>query len=447
MSRAMKDSGIPWIGEIPSHWKIKRLKYSCDLFGRIGFRGYTADDLVGKGEGAITLSPTNMDDIHLDLSHCSYLSWAKYYESPEIMVNNGDVLLVKTASVGKCVFVEDLPMEATVNPQILVLKNHHDNAKYLAYIFQTPEGQCYIDTTKGGSTIFTISQDKIGNYAFAFPPIQEQEEIVAFLDRKCREIDNMVSLHENMIVELKEYRQSVITEVVTKGLNPDVSSKDSGIKWIGLIPDGWRLCRVKDVLEDGKDGIKIGPFGSALTNKIEDGGQYKIYGQWNIVGRDFSEGKNYISKQTYDELQSYCIFSGDVLVSLMGTVGKCAVIPEGIQKGIIDSHVIKIRLNDRIMPSFFEYIYDKDNSWFVFEQIQRMKKGSIMDGLNSSIVKNLFLLLPPRKEQQDIVNYLDAKCSQIDTLISLKQSKIDALKEYKKSIIYEYVTGKKEVNG
>ena len=211
----MKDSGIAWVGKIPQHWEMKRIKYSCDMFGRIGFRGYTADDLVSEGEGAITLSPSNMSDTLLDYSHCSYLSWDKYYESPEIMVNNGDVLLVKTASVGKCVFVEHLPMEATVNPQILVLKNHKDNAKFLVYVFQTPEGFGYIETTKGGSTIYTISQEKIGNYIFAFPPREEQNAIVDYLDKKCTEIDTLISLKQSKIESLKEYKKSTIYEYVT----------------------------------------------------------------------------------------------------------------------------------------------------------------------------------------------------------------------------------------
>ena len=120
MAREMKYSGLHWLGQIPSDWRMKKLKFSCQMFGRIGFRGYTAEDLVGEGEGAITLSPTNMDGIKMNYEKCSFLRWKKYYESPEIMVRNGDVLLVKTASVGKCSFVENLPMETTVNPQILV---------------------------------------------------------------------------------------------------------------------------------------------------------------------------------------------------------------------------------------------------------------------------------------------------------------------------------------
>lgn len=210
-----KDSGIDWIGKIPQGWSTKKLKFSCQLYGRIGFRGYTADDLVPEGEGAITLSPTNMDGIMLDFSKCTYLKWDKYYESPEIMVKNGDVLLVKTASVGKCSYVERLPMETTVNPQIMILKHHKDIAKYIAYIFQTPLGTYYIDTTKGGSTIYTISQEKIGNYEFPFPTLSEQQLIADYLDKKCGEIDNLIAIKQQKIEELKDYKKSIIYEYVT----------------------------------------------------------------------------------------------------------------------------------------------------------------------------------------------------------------------------------------
>lgn len=200
------------------------------------------------------------------------------------------------------------------------------------------------------------------------------------------------------------------------------------------------------MLVSGKEGIKIGPFGSSLTNKVDGDGAYKVYGQWNIVDKDFSAGKNYVSADTFHELNAYQVFPGDVLISMMGTIGKCATIPEGICEGIMDSHVIKARLNEnKITSRFFELIYDKDNSSFIFDQMQVKKKGSIMDGLNSTIVKNLFLTLPPLPEQQIIAAYLDEKCAAIDSLIASKEALITELEAYKKSMIYEYVTGKKEV--
>lgn len=212
----MKDSGIEWIGQIPEGWRAKRLKFSCEVFGRIGFRGYTTDDIVADGEGAITLSPSNMKEMTMDFSKRTYLSWNKYNESPEIMVYEGDVLMVKTgSSYGKCSYVDYLPIESTINPQIVVFKNHKDNAKYIAYYFQTPMALAYIKTSVVGGTIPTIAQEKIMNYYFAFPPREEQNAIVDYLDTKCTEIDALVSLKQSKIDALKEYKKSIIYEYIT----------------------------------------------------------------------------------------------------------------------------------------------------------------------------------------------------------------------------------------
>lgn len=212
----MKDSGIEWIGQIPEGWRAKRLKFSCEVFGRIGFRGYTTDDIVADGEGAITLSPSNMKEMTMDFSKRTYLSWNKYKESPEIMVYEGDVLMVKTgSSYGKCSFVDSLPMESTINPQIVVFKKHKDNAKYIAYYFQTPMALAFIKTSVVGGTIPTIAQEKIMNYYFAFPPREEQNAIVDYLDTKCAEIDALISLKQSKIEALKEYKKSTIYEYIT----------------------------------------------------------------------------------------------------------------------------------------------------------------------------------------------------------------------------------------
>ena len=212
----MKDSGVEWIGDIPEHWEVKRLKFSCEFFGRIGFRGYKSEDLVNKDEGAITLSPSNMQNMGMSYTKCTYLSWDKYYESPEIMIAPSDVLVVKTGSTyGKCSFVETIPRESTINPQIVVLKNHKDNSKFIAYSFQTPFAKSFIDTTVVGGTIPTISQEKMRNYHFVFPSLSEQKEIVDYLDTQCTRIDSLITLKQAKIESLKEYKKSVIYEYVT----------------------------------------------------------------------------------------------------------------------------------------------------------------------------------------------------------------------------------------
>ena len=212
----LKDSGIEWIGEIPEHWEVKRLKFSCNVFGRIGFRGYKSDDLVSEGNGAITLSPSNMKDMKMDYTNRAYLSWKKYYESPEIMISKNDILMVKTGSTyGKCSFVDDIPMECTINPQIVVFKQHKDYPKFLAYSFQTKATRAFVETSVVGGTIPTIAQEKIMNYFFAFPPLSEQQSIADYLDLKCSEIDELISIKQQKIEKLKDYKKSLIFECVT----------------------------------------------------------------------------------------------------------------------------------------------------------------------------------------------------------------------------------------
>lgn len=212
----MKDSGVEWIGMIPKHWKIKRLKYVMHSYGRIGFRGYGTDDIVDEGQGAITLSPSNIQDSSMDYSKKTYLSWKKYYESPEIMIKNGDVLMVKTgSSYGKCAVVKDLPMECTINPQLVVFKEHKEFSEFLAYSFQTTFAKCFINTSVIGGTIPTISQEKINNYIFPFPSKSEQQAIVAYLDKEMQRFDSAITNCQRQIALLQERKQIIINEVVT----------------------------------------------------------------------------------------------------------------------------------------------------------------------------------------------------------------------------------------
>lgn len=433
----MKDSGIPWIGEIPEGWIPKKLKFSCKLFGRIGFRGYTADDLVDESEGAITLSPTNMDGIRLDFTKCSYLSWDKYFESPEIMVEKGDVLLVKTASVGKCVYVDYLPKETTVNPQILVLKEHKDCSKFIAYIFQTTLGDAYIDTTKGGSTIYTISQEKIGNYEFAFPPLAEQHLIATFLDKKCSEIDSLIELQEQMIEELKAYKQSVITEAVTKGLNPNVPMKDSGIEWIGDVPEEWEVCKLKYfTLKIGSGSTPTGGSEVYVNDGVKFLRSQNVYFEGLLL-----DDVVYISDEIDENMKGTRVLEGDVLLNITGgSIGRCFYVDSTLGRANVNQHVSIIRPYN----SNTKYIKYYLQSYLGQYQVKQLQTGGNREGLSAAAIKDFRFINCPLAEQQAIADYLDKKCGEIDELITIKQQKIESLKEYKKSVIYEYVTGKKE---
>lgn len=213
----MKDSGVEWIGEIPEGMDIIRIKFISDIFGRIGFRGYTQDDLVNEGDGAISLSPSNLKSFRMSYDKCTYISWSKYEESPEIKIENGDILFVKTgSSYGKSCIVKDLPEKATINPQLIVFKNIKCNNKYLFYLLQTwivdTQTQWYVT----GGTIPTMSQDKIANFYLPYyKDNYKQQQIVHFLDRKCTAIDNAIEKKKKAIEKWEEYKKSLIYYAVT----------------------------------------------------------------------------------------------------------------------------------------------------------------------------------------------------------------------------------------
>lgn len=214
--------------------------------------------------------------------------------------------------------------------------------------------------------------------------------------------------------------------------------KESGIQWIGAIPYNWNVERIKHIIQNNDNGIKVGPFGSALTNEVvsSDEGKYKVYGQSNLIRKDFSYGDNYVSEQNYKRLINYEVLPNDIAVSMMGTIGKCSVVPDNIEPGIMDSHLIKIRLSQKMLPRYFEYAYESDMG---YNQLLINSKGSIMNGLNSTIVKGLYIPVPGIVEQQAIVDFLDKECAQIDSIATDLEKQIELLQQYKKSLITETV--------
>lgn len=212
----LKDSGIEWIGEINNEFKLTRLKFHCEIYGRIGFRGYTTSDIVDEGEGAITLSPSNINNQKFDLTTKKYLSWMKYEESPEIKIFNNDVLFVKTgSSVGKTCIIKNLSEKATINPQLVVFKNIKINNEYLYYVLSSNIVQYQVLLNLKGGTIPTLTQDDIQNYIIPLPNLETQKLIVSYLNDETSKIDRIILKINKNIQLFEEYKISLIHHVVT----------------------------------------------------------------------------------------------------------------------------------------------------------------------------------------------------------------------------------------
>ena len=409
----MKDSGMI------------RLKYVVDIFGRIGFRGYTEQDLVDENEGAITLSPSNIQNMKMDYSKCSFLTWQKYYESPEIKIKNGDVLFVKTGSTyGKVGYVENLPMEATINPQLVVFKNISMNSKLLFYMLQMSfvKDQCELAVV--GGTIPTMSQVKIGNIYIPFPSLVEQQRIAEFLDRECGKIDGLKADIQAQIDTLEQYKRSVITEAVIHGLNPSAPMKDSGIPWVGKTPEYWKVGRIGGLYElrnqkvSDKDFMPLSVTMKGILPQLEtaaktnDGDNRKLVrvGDFAINSRSDRRGSCGISDY-------------DGSVSLINTI---------------------LKPRNRMNAKYYNWLF---HTPMFADEFYKWGHG-IVDDLwttNWSEMKRISIPLPPLDEQQEIADYLDNKCAEIEQIIADKKLQIETLDGYKKSLIFEYVTGKKEV--
>lgn len=215
--------------------------------------------------------------------------------------------------------------------------------------------------------------------------------------------------------------------------------KDSRLEWVDAIPETWAPTRLRFLLREGYDGLKIGPFGSQLTSDmLEENGAYKVYGQENVIGNDFTCGNRYIGDAKFRELSVYEINPGDLLITMMGTSGRCDVAPHDIIQGIMDSHLLRMRVTSSIRPDFVRLLIDE--AAYVGKQIQLAAKGSIMHGLNSSIVKNLLLFVPPGEEQVQILAFLGRETAKIDELVAEQQRLIELLKEKRQAVISHAVT-------
>lgn len=434
MARAMKDSGIEWLGQIPADWNIRRIKNVAQIYGRIGFRGYTTDDLVEKGEGAITLSPSNLFELKLVYDKCSYISWEKYNESPEIQIKNGDILFVKTgSSYGKSSIVSNLPLQATINPQLVVFKNIAIDNKFFLYFLQTPSIKNEIEGIVSGGTIPTMTQEKMKNFHICVPPLDEQRRIATFLDNECARIDSVIEKTRASIAEYKKLKQSIITRAVTKGIRPERLMQDSGIEWLGQIPADWKIHQIKN-------DFHIFSGATPKSEVVENWDGDIIWltpADYKTNDRYISQGKRNLSEVGYKSCGTTLVPSGSIVFSKRAPIGTVAITKTELctNQGCL-SCVPKITANS----NYYYYVM----SAFT-EQFNLFGTGTTFKEISYNAFRSFKVPFPPIEEQREIANYLDEKTAAIDLLVSKKNQLVTELESLKKSLIFEYVTGKKEV--
>lgn len=437
MTEQMKASGIPWIGDIPSDWSVKRIKYLASLKGRIGWQGLTSDEYTDEGPYLIT--GIDFKNGSIDWDSCVHISEKRWEEAPEIHITNGDLLITKDGTVGKVAIVDNLYEKASLNSGVLLIRTLPDyNKRFLFWVIQSEEfWRWFRLKNAGNSTIIHLYQGDFAEFSYTFPHKAEQLAIADYLDTQCAKIDSIIADIEQQIDVLKQYKKSLITETVTKGLNKSVPLKDSGIEWIGEIPVSWTTKRIKYVIDSIKDGTH-GTF-----DRVSDG--YYLLSAKNVFDNGVHIGllESEISYQDYKSIIS-CGYpqKGDVLLCCVGTVGRTCVYlydePMAFQRS-----VSFLRPGKNIMPEFLKYCLQSESTLI---QEQLLINKSAQDGLYMNSVKELIIpFTSDIHTQQRIVDYLDKQCSKIDAVIESIEKQLNSMQQHKKSLIYEYVTGKKRV--
>ncbi len=420
MARAMKDSGIEWIGEIPEGWSISRLKYigsyingfafKPEQWGNTGKRIIRIQDLTGSSD------KPNYYDGEID---------SKYY------VKNGDILVSWAATLAAFIWDKG---DGLLNQHIFKAINNETIVEYDFFFWLIKVAMEYMNNdNKHGIMMQHVTLDVFGNFTVALPPISEQKKISSFLKTECARIDAVIEQTRASIEEYKKLKQSVITQAVTKGIRPSRRMVNSGVDWIGQIPDEWAVFRIANLYDERNErGTEDLPI---LTVSINTG----------ISDHEIpDEEKDRVVVRSEDRTLYKRVRPGDLAYNMMrawqgafgaarvdGMVSPAYVVAKPKMPGILDSRYVEALLRT---PS-------------AIEEMHRYSRG-ITDfrlRLYWPEFKNIRVCVPSIKEQVEIADYIDEKAAEIDALIQKKQQFLDEMEAYKKSLIFEYVTGKKEV--
>lgn len=432
-----KNSGIEWIGSIPSDWKLDKIKYMANLYGRIGWQGLTSEEYIDEGPFLVT--GVDFCKGRIDWNSCVHISEKRWEQADKIQIKNEDLLITKDGTVGKVAIVNDLNGKASLNSGVLLIDLKDKNSKkYLYWVLCSDVFWTWFNyKNSGNSTILHLYQKDFNEFIYTLPELKEQKLIATFLDKKCSEIDSVIEKIAKQINLLKDYKNSLITETVTKGLNKNVPMKDSNIGWIGEIPEEWDVSKIK---------YSLILMGSGSTPDSSNPLNYD--GEINWIQSGDLYGKSYIT-ETEKTITKYALHGNKslkryiapfVVVAMYGaSVGNIAL-------SQIDSYTNQaccVMKGDNSLNNKYLYYFLIANR----HEMLMLAIGGTQPNISQQLIKNLNIIIPQFNDQQEIIDFLDKKCSEIDSVISKKERQLNLIRKHRKSLIYEYVTGKKRVGG
>ena len=422
-----KDSGVEWLGEIPRHWGLIKSKYLWKESFNISEQGNEELLSVSQYDG---ITPAKGD------TRSEALDGYKIVKKDDLVIN---IMLAWMGGLGISAY------NGIVSPAYCVYKlNHNYNPRFFHYLYKTP---LYLSEFAKHSTGVIPSRwrmytDDFGQVLSLIPPIEEQNAIVAYLDKVTSKIDAAIAQQQKMIELLNERKQIIINNAVTKGLDPTAKMKPSGIPWLGNIPAHWELFRLKYLFT----GYKAGPFGSSLiTNALLEDGSILVYTPEHVAEQRTSIPNNlYLPENRRNELKKFFVKKGDVIFPIVGSLGRAMIIEEAMPEGIINQRLAMFSIRKEFLDTdYFMWVFGK--SKFYESYIKNVQRGSFIVNLTKTLVGDMPFVLPPINEQKEISIFITNKTTEILSSISCIEKQIGLLQERKQIIINDIVTGKVKV--
>jgi type I restriction enzyme, S subunit len=439
-----KGSGVEWLGEVPAGWEVVGIKRLCSL---ITDGAHISPETDNGVYGFVSTKDINADTI--DFDNCLRTSEASF----EYLVKAGcrplvgDVLFSKDGTIGRTVVVRK-DLDFVVASSLIIIRPDSSvlAPEFLNYLCMSDVVASQVDSLVKGAGLPRLSIQNLLKVLGVFPPLPEQQTITAFLDRETGKIDALVAEQQRLIELLKEKRQAVISHAVTKGLNPAAPMKDSGVEWLGEVPAGWEVKKLKHIKAESPNSFVDGPFGNNLKSEhfIDNGDAYVIESNFATQGRLEPCELKTISAEHFATIRRSETKKGDIVIAKIGAqFGKSSILPPIDKPAVVSGNSMKLTVNNNICETVWAY-------WQLFNQklngeIDLLVNGSAQPALSLGTMNELAFLLPNIDEQKKIIAFLDTETVKFDTLVSEAERAVSLLKERRTALISAAVTGKIDV--
>ncbi|MBZ4377505.1 restriction endonuclease subunit S [Corallococcus sp. AS-1-6] len=438
-----KDSGVEWLGKVPSHWGLRKIKYIASFAGG----GTPSRDRPDYWNGEIPwVSPKDMKSERI-IGAEETITLDGLANSTATLIPTQRILMVVRSGILKHtipVAINDTPVALNQDIKSIHFPTHHCNPDYFLRWVQGLNDILLSIWAKQGATVESIEHDYLSNTTIALPPPAEQSAIVAFLNREVIKLDELVAEQQRLIELLKEEREAVISHAVTKGLNPDAPMKPSGVEWLGEVPAHWRIVPLGKVTSSRCDG----PFGSGLKSDHYTDFGVRVVRLQNIGYRNFrSADAAFISSDYYErELGGHDVRAGDILIAGLGdennVVGRACVAPTGIEPAMVKADCFRFRLDEaQASPEFVAAALSAGAA----ADAGRLSSGSTRSRIPLSTMATRRLALPSLAEQKQISSFTNAVVLKVDALMGEAQRAIELLQERRTALISAAVTGQIDV--